>query len=114
EDRQRRTRDELHLALRPGGRRQAGERGSPQSPQDLADGRLVAGCLPAGDGPEEDSDLVLRAQHRGLLDSRSSTALKEKHLDGPQWLLALAASMSRITLSSRCCLPLPVGAIPTA
>ena len=25
---------------------------------------LVAGCFPAGDGPEEDSDLVLRAQHQ--------------------------------------------------
>ena len=50
----------------------------------------------------------------GLLDNRSSTALREKNFDGPMWLLALAASMSRITLSSRCCLPLPVGAIPTA
>src|SRR5262245_8467534 len=64
EDRQRRTRDELHLALRPGGGRHAGERDSPQSPQDLADGRLVTGCLPAGDGPEEDSDLVLRTQYQ--------------------------------------------------
>jgi hypothetical protein len=50
----------------------------------------------------------------GLLDNRSSTALREKNFDGPMWWLALAASMSRITLSSRCCLPLPVGAIPTA
>ena len=50
----------------------------------------------------------------GLLDNSSSTALSEKNLDGPMWPPALAASISLMTLSSRCCLPLPVGAIPTA
>ena len=66
-----------------------GERDTPQRSQDLANGRFVAGRFPAGHGPEENSDFVLRTQHQWFAGQQIEDRAQREEFGWPDVIAGL-------------------------